>query len=38
MATIRLIFISPPLIITEAQMREELAKVEEVLSILDKEI
>ena len=33
-----MIFISPPLIITEAQMREELAKVEEVLSILDKEI
>lgn len=33
-----MIFISPPLIITEAQMREELAKVEEVLSVLDKEI
>lgn len=33
-----MIFISPPLIITEEQMREELAKVEEVLSVLDKEI
>lgn len=31
-------FITPPLIITKAQLLEELAKVEEVLAIIDKEM
>lgn len=33
-----MIFVSPPLIITEAQIREEMTKVDEVLSTVDAEI
>ena len=33
-----MIFVSPPLIITEAQLREEMAKVDEVLAVVDTEI
>lgn len=33
-----MIFVSPPLIITEAQLREEMAKVDEVLGTVDAEI
>ena len=33
-----MIIIAPPLIITEEQLREEMAKVDEVLSIVQKEI
>lgn len=33
-----MIFVSPPLIITEAQLREEMAKVDEVLATVDAEI
>ena len=33
-----MIFVSPPLIITEAQLREEMAKVDEVLGTVDGEI
>lgn len=33
-----MIFVSPPLIITEAQLREEMAKVDEVLATVDTEI
>ena len=33
-----MIFVTPPLIITQEQLLEELAKVEEVLEIIDKEI
>ena len=33
-----MIFVSPPLIITEAQIREEMTKVDEVLSTVDTEI
>ncbi len=32
-----MIFVNPPLIITEAQMKEELVKLDEVLGIVDKE-
>jgi len=32
-----MVFICPPLIITEAQLLEELVKVDEVLAIIDKE-
>ena len=33
-----MIFISPALIITEEQIREEMVKVDEVLSMVDKEM
>lgn len=33
-----MIFVSPPLIITEEQLREEMAKVDEVLAAVDSEI
>lgn len=33
-----MIFVSPPLIITEEQLREEMAKVDEVLAVVDSEI
>lgn len=33
-----MIFVSPPLIITEAQLKEEMAKVDEVLTAVDAEI
>lgn len=33
-----MIFVSPPLIITEEQLREEMAKVDEVLTVVDSEI
>ena len=33
-----MIFVSPPLIITEEQIKEEMAKVDEVLSEVDKTI
>ncbi len=33
-----MIFVSPPLIITEEQIREEMAKVDEVLTDADKMI
>ena len=33
-----MIFVSPPLIITEEQVREEMVKVDEVLSDVDKTI
>jgi len=33
-----MIFVSPPLIITEEQIREEMAKVDEVLSEVDAAI
>lgn len=33
-----MIFVSPPLIITEEQLREEMAKVDEVLATVDTEI
>ena len=32
-----MIFIAPPLIITEQQVKEEMAKVKEVLAEVDKE-
>ena len=32
-----MIFVSPPLIITEEQLLEELVKLEEVLAVVDKE-
>lgn len=33
-----MIFVSPPLIITEEQIREEMAKVDEVLTLVDKKL
>ena len=33
-----MIFVCPPLIITEEQLEEELAKLDEVLSVVDREM
>jgi taurine--2-oxoglutarate transaminase len=33
-----MVLIAPPLIITEEQLREELMKMEEVLTIVDQEL
>ena len=33
-----MIFVCPPLVITEEQLEEELAKLDEVLSVVDREM